>query len=139
MKNGKSYLFNFFNEETNNDILEFLKSQKIPVIRIVIEYFKKEDFSKKWKEGKISTFDYLLILNKMSSRTYNDPNQYPIMPWLFLKDGINNIRNFDLPITVQDEDKQELFLTNNSTNYATNDNIPTHGNHYSTSAYIFFI
>ena len=137
LKNGKSYLFNFFNEDTNNDVLDFLKGQKVPVIRKVSEYFKKEDFSKKWKEGKISTFDYLLILNKMSSRTFNDTNQYLIMPWLFLKDGIDCIRNFDLPISVQDKDKQELYLSNNS-NYAFNETSPTHGNHYSTSAYIFF-
>ena len=137
LKNGKSYLFNFFNEDTNNDMLDLLKQRKVPVIRKVAEYFKKEDFSRKWKEGKISTFDYLLILNKMSSRTFNDTNQYLIMPWLFLKDGIDCIRNFDLPISVQDKDKQENYLSNNS-NYAFNETSPTHGNHYSTSAYIFF-
>ena len=137
MKNGKSYLFNFFNEETNNDILEFLKGKKVPVIRKVEEYFRKEEFSKKWKEEKISTFDYLLLLNKMSSRTFNDPNQYLIMPWLFLKEGVNFKRNFDLPISVQDKDKQDLFLSNRN-NFSINETSPTHGNHYSTSAYIYF-
>ena len=136
MKNGKSYLFNFFNEETNNDFIEFLKSQKIQVIRKVNEYFKKEEYPKKWKEEKISTFDYLLLLNKMSSRTYNDPNQYLIMPWPFLVDGINSKRNFDLPISVQDKDRQVLYLSNK--NFALNETTVTQGNHYSTSAYIFF-
>ena len=86
LKDGKSYLFNLFNEETNADVFELLKQKKIPIIRKISEYFKKEEFSKKWKEGKIPTFDYLLLLNKYSSRTYNDPNQYPIMPWLFLEE-----------------------------------------------------
>ena len=138
MKNGNSYLFNFFNEETNNDILENLKSQKIQVIRKVSEYFKREEFSKKWKEEKISTFDYLLLLNKLSSRTYNDPNQYLIMPWIFLKEGINNKRNFNIPISVQDEDKQEAYLANSTNIFGVNDNTPTQGNHYSTSAYIYY-
>ena len=137
MKNGKSYLFNFFNEETNNDMLEFLKCQKIHVVRKIPEFFKKEDFPKKWKEGKISTFDYLLLLNKMSSRTFNDPGQYPIMPWIFLENGIKSIRNFDLPISVQDQDKQEQFLSNKG-NYGINGKSHSHGNHYSTSAYIYF-
>ena len=138
MKNGNSYLFNFFNEETNNDILEFLKSKKIKVIRKVSEYYKKEDYSKKWKEEKISTFDYLLYLNKLSSRTYNDPNQYLIMPWIFLINGINNKRNFNIPISVQDEDKQEIFLSSNNNNFEDNDKTPTQANHYSTSAYIYY-
>ena len=137
MKDGKSYLFNFFNEDTNNDISNFLKSQKVTVIRKVADYLKKEEMSKKWKEGKISTFDYLLLLNKLSSRTYNDPNQYPIMPWLFLKDGVEFKRNFDIPMAVQDEDKQEEFLMHNN-NYTLDENSPTHSNHYSTSAYIYF-
>ena len=137
MKDGKSYLFNFFNEDTNNDILDYLKSLKVTIIRKVNDYIKKEELPKKWKEGKISTFDYLLLLNKLSSRTYNDPNQYPIMPWIFLQEGVEFKRNFDLPISVQDEDKQEEYLLYNN-HYTLNESTPTHGNHYSTSAYIYF-
>ena len=137
MKNGKSYLFNFFNEETNKDVLNLFKTKKIQVIRDVNEYFKKEEFSKKWKEGKISTFDYLLLLNKLSSRTYNDPNQYLIMPWIFLQDGINSKRDFDLPISMQDKDIKEKYLAKKEKNFV-GDNSPTQGNHYSTSAYIYF-
>ena len=137
LKDGKSFLFNLFNEETNDDLLEFLKQNKIHVVRKIGDYFKKEEFSKKWKEEKITTFDYLLLLNKFSSRTYNDPNQYPIMPWLFLEEGQEFIRNFDLPISVQDEEKCEAFLSKKE-NYISEDDSISHGNHYSTSAYILF-
>ena len=136
MKNGQSYLFNFFNEDTNNDVMDIFKGKKILAIQYLTDYFKSKEYSKKWKEEKISTFDYLLLLNKMSSRTFNDPNQYPIMPWLFLKDGINYRRNFDLPISVQDKDKQEQYLENK--NYSLNEKTQTQGNHYSTSAYVLF-
>ena len=137
LKDGRSFLFNFFNEETNDDLLEFLKQKKIFVIRKNSEYFKKEEFSKKWKEEKITTFDYLLLLNKFSSRTYNDPNQYPIMPWIFLQQGIDFIRDFDLPISVQDQEKQDDFLSKTE-NYLSEDNSIAHGDHYSTSAYTLF-
>jgi len=135
MKDGKSYFFNFFNEETNKDIMEYLKQKKIPVIDNINKYFKKEEFAKKWREEKICTFDYLLLLNKFTSRSYNDPNQYPVMPWLFLEEGPNFIRNFDLPISVQDSDKQEMFLKSGT---YIEDDVISHGNHYSTSAYIVF-
>ncbi len=135
MKDGKSYFFNFFNEDTNKDITEYLKQKKIPVIDNIYKYYKKEEFAKKWKEEKITTYDYLLLLNKLTSRSYNDPNQYPVMPWLFLEEGINFIRNFDLPISVQDSDKQEMFLKSGT---YIEDDVISHGNHYSTSAYIVF-
>ena len=134
MKNGYSHLFNFFNEEANNEILELFKSFGIPVIRNIKEYFEKENYIKNWKEGKISTYNYLLILNKFSSRSYNDLNQYPVMPWIFMQD--KNIRNFDIPMSIQDEETKERFLKI-PFDKSENEN-RWHSNHYSTSAYICY-
>jgi len=134
MKNGYSHLFNFFSEEANYEVLDILKNYGIPVIKNVKEYFDKENFIKKWKEGKISTYNYLLILNKFASRTYNDSNQYPIMPWIFMED--KRIRNFDIPMSVQDEEAKERYL---KIPYNTSDGENRwHSNHYSTSAYICY-
>lgn len=33
----------------------------------------------------MSTFEYLMMVNKFAGRTYNDINQYPVFPWI-LKD-----------------------------------------------------
>lgn len=30
----------------------------------------------------ISTFDYLMLVNKYAGRSFNDTSQYPIMPWI---------------------------------------------------------
>ena len=78
-----------------------------------------------------------MLLNKLSSRTYNDPNQYPIMPWLFLEEGVDKIRNFNIPISMQDEDQQQMFLAKKG-NDNKEDELICHGNHYSASAYIYF-
>jgi hypothetical protein len=32
--------------------------------------------------GQISNFDYLMLLNKYSGRSFNDPNQYYVFPWV---------------------------------------------------------
>ena len=134
MKNGNNYLLNFFSEELNYEILDLLKNKGIPVIKNIKEYFDNKEFSKKWKEGKISTYNYLLLLNKFASRTYNDSNQYPVMPWIFMED--RRIRDFDIPMSIQDEESKDRYL-----------NIPKdpsektnrwHSNHYSTSAYICY-
>ena len=137
LKDGRSFLFNLFNEEAVSDLFDIIKQQKIPIIRRVNEYYKKEELTKKWKEEKITTYDYLLLLNKLSSRSYNDSNQYLVMPWLFLTDGIKKIRNFDLPISVQDDDTQKDYLSKGKL-YLSDLEALAHGNHYSTSAYLCF-
>jgi len=35
-----------------------------------------------WLAGKLSNFDYLMALNTIAGRTFNDTCQYPIMPWV---------------------------------------------------------
>ena len=134
MKSGKTYLFNFFIETTNEYILDILKGKNVKVIKNAKEYFDKKDYTKKWRDGKKTTYDYLLILNKFSSRSYNDSNQYPLMPWTFMEN--RRLRDFDIPMSIQNEETKERFLkipidTGEKQNRF-------HSNHYSTSAYICY-
>ncbi|ODQ63408.1 beach-domain-containing protein, partial [Nadsonia fulvescens var. elongata DSM 6958] len=38
--------------------------------------------TKKWQKGKISNFYYLMLVNTIAGRTFNDLTQYPIFPWV---------------------------------------------------------
>ncbi|ELP91653.1 beige/beach domain containing protein, partial [Entamoeba invadens IP1] len=62
--------------------------------------------SEKWANGKMSNFEYLMRLNELASRSYNDMSHYPIFPWV-IQDytsthlDLNNpsiYRPLDLPI-----------------------------------------
>ena len=35
-----------------------------------------------WEFGRISNFEYIMILNNLAGRTYTDLSQYPIFPWV---------------------------------------------------------
>ena len=35
-----------------------------------------------WTTGQLSNFDYILLLNYLSGRTFENPNHYPVMPWV---------------------------------------------------------
>jgi hypothetical protein len=70
---------------------------------------KESKITEKWITRDISNFDYLMMLNTIAGRTYNDLNQYPIFPWI-IKDytsqvlDINNpdiFRDFSKPIGIQ--------------------------------------
>lgn len=45
-------------------------------------YFAGMSIQDDWVTGRISNFDYLMMLNIVSGRTYNDITQYPIFPWI---------------------------------------------------------
>lgn len=38
--------------------------------------------TKKWRMGEMSNFYYLMTLNTLAGRTYNDLTQYPVFPWV---------------------------------------------------------
>lgn len=41
-----------------------------------------KSFSKRWQNGEISNFQYLMHLNTLAGRGYSDLTQYPVFPWI---------------------------------------------------------
>lgn len=41
-----------------------------------------EDARKQWRRREMSNFDYLVTLNTLAGRSYNDMTQYPVFPWI---------------------------------------------------------
>ena len=87
---NKSYLINFFErsfllEKFYNEIKKLCPNLQTKIIENVREYFDYKNFLNDWYNRKINNFYFLNILNKYSSRSYNDLQQYPIFPWLFLR------------------------------------------------------
>ncbi|GMF17286.1 unnamed protein product [Phytophthora fragariaefolia] len=44
--------------------------------------FRNSSMSNRWVQHEISTFEYLMWLNTIAGRTYNDLTQYPVFPWI---------------------------------------------------------
>lgn len=111
LKNGKNYFFNFFNlSNVSSFISKIRERSNSDIIDDPLKTFNKLQYTLKWKEGYLSTFDYLLQINKYASRSYNDINQYPVFPWVIIGFDTSNInnsyRNFSLAISVQKEEAQ---------------------------------
>ena len=102
----------------------------------MIKEFKKENYTNEYIKGKLSSFHYLLMINKYSTRTYNNLNQYLIMPLLFLSE--KNKRKLDQVICVQkfDENYKEELKMKYLSNYETSE---CHFNiHYSNQGFIMY-
>jgi len=96
-----------------------------------------------WAEGRLTNFDYLLHLNMLAGRTYNDICQYPVFPWVLsnytsqeipdLTDK-NNFRDLTKPVGALNPSRLEDFIERFET--FADPSIPPfmYGSHYSTSA-----
>ncbi|KFA60535.1 hypothetical protein S40285_07586 [Stachybotrys chlorohalonatus IBT 40285] len=59
---------------------------------------------KGWQKGEISNFHYLMMVNTMAGRTFNDLTQYPVFPWV-LADYTSDHLDLDDPATFRDLSK----------------------------------
>ena len=60
--------------------------------------------TRKWQKGEMSNFHYLMLINTMAGRTYNDLTQYPVFPWV-IADYTSDELDFDDPRTFRDLSK----------------------------------
>ena len=155
---GKSFFFNFFQKKTCDEICGMLKE----MCQCKIEEGYKERIKSiigSFKKGEISNYEYLLYLNKLSTRTYNDLSQYPIFPWIvkdiahFInednpQDSVQDdeektdekdiLRDMNYPISMQNEEKRLNEIQKYKEDIKTNKHSAHCGTHYSTSSYIFY-
>uniref|UniRef100_A0A8C2BB23 Neurobeachin-like protein 2 n=1 Tax=Cyprinus carpio TaxID=7962 RepID=A0A8C2BB23_CYPCA len=59
-----------------------LRSLSLHAIHSPQELLKASGLTQKWVNREISNFDYLMQLNTIAGRTYNDLAQYPVFPWI---------------------------------------------------------
>lgn len=98
----------------------------------------------RWERREISNFEYLMILNSLAGRSYNDLTQYPVMPWV-LSDYSSTTLDLQNPASFRDfsknmgsqhperqrdfEERYESFAA-----AGINDTKPFHfGTHYSSA------
>ena len=113
------------------------EGNKFPVIKDLPDYFEKNEFRIKHYKGELSNFKYLLLLNKFSSRTYNDLLQYSVFPLLYLDIKRTKERDLSKVLALNKPPSQEehiIELAKN--NYST---FKYHFNsHYSTSGFVLY-
>ncbi|KAM7254050.1 hypothetical protein ACFE04_031732 [Oxalis oulophora] len=76
-----------------------------------------KSFSKRWQNGEISNFQYLMHLNTLAGRGYSDLTQYPVFPWVLEDYESENLdlsdpktyRKLDKPMGCQTPEGEEEF------------------------------
>ncbi|KAI1893596.1 hypothetical protein AGOR_G00125350 [Albula goreensis] len=106
MANRTSVMFNFPDQATVKKVVYSLPrvgvgtSYGLPQARRISlatprQLFKSSNMTQRWQRREISNFEYLMFLNTIAGRTYNDLNQYPVFPWV-----LTNYESEELDLTV---------------------------------------
>ncbi|XP_029376155.1 WD repeat- and FYVE domain-containing protein 4 isoform X2 [Echeneis naucrates] len=126
MKNGRSAFLVFLNKDhvsaykrlctvvpalKGRGIAEVIaNARKIPVV--------EKTALVKWQKGDISNFEYLMHLNTIAGRTYNDLMQYPVFPWVLADYQSETLdlsnpatfRDLSKPMGAQSEKRKQMFI-----------------------------
>ncbi|OHS93423.1 hypothetical protein TRFO_11850 [Tritrichomonas foetus] len=97
---GLSILLEF---EDRNLLVHYLTNQKSVFCEIfedkpIKELFFSLPYQKRWIQSEISNYEYIMFLNLLSGRSFNDLDNYPVFPWVMTnyKDEYQceNLRDF---------------------------------------------
>ncbi|XP_021027034.1 neurobeachin-like protein 2 isoform X1 [Mus caroli] len=72
--------------------------------RSPLEMLRASGLTQKWVQREISNFEYLMQLNTIAGRTYNDLSQYPVFPWV-LQDYVSPVLDLSNPAVFRDLSK----------------------------------
>ncbi|KAK3280016.1 hypothetical protein CYMTET_12126 [Cymbomonas tetramitiformis] len=110
------------------------------------ELLRKSGLTLRWQRREISNFEYLMHLNTLAGRTYNDITQYPVFPWVIADytsatldwDDPNTFRDLTKPIGALNPERLQKFLER----YDAFDDpvIPKfhYGSHYSSAGTVLY-
>ena len=82
------------------------------------ELLKRSGLTEKWQKREISNFDYLMQLNTIAGRTFNDLSQYFIFPWILTNYDSSTFdlndkeayRDLSKPVGALDASRLQYFL-----------------------------
>ncbi|XP_047027783.1 neurobeachin isoform X4 [Helicoverpa zea] len=108
------------------------------------QLMRNSNMTQKWQRREISNFEYLMFLNTIAGRTYNDLNQYPVFPWILTNyeseeldlSQPSNYRDLSKPIGALNPSRRAYFEERYNT-WEHESTPPFHyGTHYSTAAFV---
>ena len=91
-----NYLLNFKTSRIRNKIYTKFLALKLPNMvyssgRSPSDALKASGLTQKWVNRDISNFEYLMRLNTIAGRTFNDLSQYPVFPWILADYNSNQV------------------------------------------------
>ena len=108
----------------------------------------KNNFTQMWLNYQISNFEYLMILNELSSRNFKDMTQYPIFPWVISQymqkeldlSDLSNFRDLSKCMGLLGSKERLEQIETKFMNSEQFEDVPAyhHGSHYSNPGIVLY-
>ncbi|KNA15279.1 hypothetical protein SOVF_099670 isoform A [Spinacia oleracea] len=105
-----------------------------------------ETARERWRRREITNFEYLMILNTLAGRSYNDLTQYPVFPWVLADytsetldyNKSSTFRDLSKPVGALDPKRFEVFEDRYQS--FSDPDIPSfyYGSHYSSMGIVLY-
>eukprot|EP00002_Diphylleia_rotans_P004599 TRINITY_DN1344_c0_g1_i18.p1 TRINITY_DN1344_c0_g1~~TRINITY_DN1344_c0_g1_i18.p1 ORF type:complete len:2961 (-),score=451.21 TRINITY_DN1344_c0_g1_i18:57-8939(-) len=142
--NGTSAFFNFPTADNQKEVRN--KIQRLRPNITVDNAQSLEELTLRWQKRLISNFEYLIRLNTLAGRSYNDLTQYPVFPWVLSNytskeldlTKEENYRDLSKPMGAQNPTRLQYFIDRYEGFHDSE--IPKfhYGSHYSSPGIILY-
>ncbi|KAL2233976.1 UNVERIFIED_CONTAM: BEACH domain-containing protein C2 [Sesamum indicum] len=153
MVDRSNYFFDFGSTEGRRNAYRAIVQARPPHLNNIYlatqrpeQLLKRTQLMERWARWEISNFEYLMQLNTLAGRSYNDITQYPVFPWI-LSDyssqsldlsNSSSFRDLSKPVGALNADRLQKFQER----YSSFDDpvIPKfhYGSHYSTAGTVLY-
>ncbi|XP_050237653.1 BEACH domain-containing protein C2 isoform X2 [Mercurialis annua] len=153
MVDRSNYFFDFASTEGRRNAYRAIVQLRPPHLNNIYlatqrpeQLLKRTQLMERWARWEISNFEYLMQLNTLAGRSYNDITQYPVFPWILsdynsksldLSDP-SSYRDLSKPVGALNPDR----LKNFQERYSSFDDpvIPKfhYGSHYSSAGTVLY-
>ncbi|CAK9224782.1 unnamed protein product [Sphagnum troendelagicum] len=111
MVDRSNCFFNFGTADARQRVYRAIVQAHPPHLNLVYagtqrpeQLLKRTRLMERWARREISNFEYLMQLNTLAGRTYNDMTQYPVFPWV-LADYTSQVLDLSNPAVFRDLSK----------------------------------
>ncbi|PKA52158.1 hypothetical protein AXF42_Ash014095 [Apostasia shenzhenica] len=130
MEDRSNYFFDFGSIESRRNVSHAIVQARPPHLHNVFvttqrpdQIFERTRLMERWSRWEISNFEYLMELNTLAGRSYNDITQYPVFPWILADyssktldpEDPSSYRDLSKPIGALNPDRLKKFQERYST------------------------
>ncbi|XP_057671773.1 protein FAN-like [Diorhabda carinulata] len=131
--------FSFRNQALRDEFYDNMLNQQ----QLKLDEMQQDVVTLQWQNGIISNFEYLLYVNSLGDRTFNDLTQYPVFPWVisnYSDDKLDltdpsNYRDLSKPVGALNEIRLNRLLDRYQEMTV---NKFLYGSHYSTPGFVLY-
>ncbi|ESQ39188.1 hypothetical protein EUTSA_v10001277mg [Eutrema salsugineum] len=111
MVDRSNFFFDFGNTEGRRNAYRAIVQARPPHLNNIYlatqrpeQLLRRTQLMERWARWEISNFEYLMQLNTLAGRSYNDITQYPVFPWI-ISDNSSESLDLSNPSTFRDLSK----------------------------------